>query len=151
MGLTEIIQFIAGIITALGVLGAFIVWIARGGKFIGSVKNMEKSVEDKFSALNSMLMAKFGSIDGKFGSIESQLTELKEILREGKRELKQDIKEVKEEHKVAFTKIELKIESLNQRVSEIDVSLGRLDTRIEERTLRVYHGHNGTEPALIDK
>ena len=64
---------------------------------------------------------------------------IREDIKESKAELKQEIKDLRLYLEGQFTKIGTLMEHHSDKISNIEVSLGKLETRVEERTLKVIH------------
>lgn len=64
---------------------------------------------------------------------------LREDIKDSKAELKQDSKDLKAYLEIQFAKISTQLEHHTERFSKIEVALGKLETRVDERTLKVIH------------
>lgn len=78
---------------------------------------------------------------------------LREDIKETKLESKEDFKDLKIYLEVKFSKIDGQFSKVHdhfehqaEKISAIQIALGKLETRVEERTLKVIHvERNGTE------
>ena len=97
------------LITSGSLLGIATV-IFKAGKFTQKFEDFQVFVDQRFKEVNGKLV----SIDERFNKMDEKIDK-------------------------GFERLETKIDAQSAKIVMIEITLGKLETRVEERTLRVVH------------
>jgi flagellar motility protein MotE (MotC chaperone) len=93
-----------------------------------------------------IIIFKMGQVAQKIETMIVKMDEIKSDLKKEisdvKTELKKELSDGKTESKNDITEVKLDIKSINAKLGSMDTQMGKLEVRLEERTLRVHYDSN---------